>query len=197
MQQRDQSRTAFVNEAKFLFDPGTDLARRARQRRADECFQCVFLRGAQKARVSAHVKTGQALDPTLFKQFEPAADRVVVQQQRSSDFLTAPTVVQKHQGVCASRHTRGHRPIARQRDQLVAILFAEETTSNHSTSESAKLENSRNFYRDFNESGYMPIISWPSRFPRCPASPRSSSTGSSIPRSASRSTRPSSPPAAS
>jgi hypothetical protein len=29
----------------------------------------------------------------LFKQFEPAADRVVVQQQRSSDFLTAPTVV--------------------------------------------------------------------------------------------------------
>src|SRR5260370_23492520 len=153
MQQRDQSRTAFVNEAKFLFDPGTDLARRARQRRADEYFQCVFLHGAQKARASAHVKTGQALDPTLFKQFEPAADRVVVQQQRSSDFLTAPTVVQKHQGVCASRHTRGHRPIARQRDQLVAILFAEETTSNHSTSESAKLENSRNFYRDFNDSG--------------------------------------------
>src|ERR1700730_6037194 len=143
MQQRDQSRTAFVNEAKFLFDPGTDLAGRARQRRADEYFQCLFLRGAQKARASAHVKTGQALDPTLFKQFEPAADRVVVQQQRSSDFLTTPTVVQKYQGVCASRHTRGHRPIARQRDQLVAILFAEETTSNHSTSESTKLENSR------------------------------------------------------
>src|SRR5580692_5878468 len=158
MQQRDQSRTAFVNEAKFLFDPGTDLAGRARQRRADEYFQCLFLRGAQKARASAHVKTGQALDPTLFKQFEPAADRVVVQQQRSSDFLTTPTVVQKHQGVCASRHTRGHRPIARQRDQLVAILFAEETTSNHSASESAKLENSRNFYRDFNESGYP--INW-------------------------------------
>ena len=133
MQQRDQSRTAFVNEAKFLFDPGTDMAGRARQRRADEYFQCLFLRGAQKARASAHVKTGQALDPTLFKQFEPAADRVVVQQQRSSDFLTTPTVVQKHQGVCASRHTRGHRPIARQRDQLVAILFAEETTSNYSS----------------------------------------------------------------
>jgi hypothetical protein len=49
---------------------------------------CVFLRGAQKARASAHVKTGQALDPTLFKKFEPAADRVVVQQQRSSDFST-------------------------------------------------------------------------------------------------------------
>jgi hypothetical protein len=45
MQQRAQSRTAFVNEAKFLFDPGTDLARRARQRRADVSFQSVFLRG--------------------------------------------------------------------------------------------------------------------------------------------------------
>src|SRR6202790_5891400 len=91
-----RSRTAFVNEAKFLFDPGTDLARRARQRRADKYFQCVFLRGAQKARASAHVKTGQALDPTLFKQFEPAADRVVAQQQRSSDFRTAQTVVKNH-----------------------------------------------------------------------------------------------------
>ena len=38
MQQRDQSRTAFVNEAKFLSDPDTDLARRARQRRADVSF---------------------------------------------------------------------------------------------------------------------------------------------------------------
>src|SRR3954454_4326868 len=89
MQKRNQSRTAFVNEAKFLLDPATDLARRARQRRADKDFQCVFLRGAQKARAPAHIKTGQALDPTLFKQFEPAADRVVVQQQRSGDFLTA------------------------------------------------------------------------------------------------------------
>src|ERR1700680_3548747 len=67
MQQRDQSRTAFVNEAKFLFDPGTDLARRPRQRRADKSFQSVFLHGAQKAHASAHVKTGEALDPTLFK----------------------------------------------------------------------------------------------------------------------------------
>ena len=112
MQKRNQSRTAFVNEAEFLFDKGADLARRARQRRADKGLQCVFLLGAQKARAPAHVEARQALDPTLFKQFEPATDRVVVQQKRIGDFLTAPPVVQKHQGICASRHARCHRPRA-------------------------------------------------------------------------------------
>ena len=58
----------------------------------DEYFQCVFLRGAQKARASTHVKTGRALDPALFK---------VVQQQRGGDFLTAPSTVQQRQGICA------------------------------------------------------------------------------------------------
>ena len=92
MQKRNQSRTAFVNEAEFLFDKGADLARRARQRRADKGLQCVFLLGAQKARAPAHVEAGQALDPTLLKQFEPATDRVVVQQKRIGDFLTAPPI---------------------------------------------------------------------------------------------------------
>jgi hypothetical protein len=32
----------------FLFDPGTDLARRARQRRADISFQSVFLRATDR-----------------------------------------------------------------------------------------------------------------------------------------------------
>ena len=65
-----------------------------------------------------------------------AEHRVVVQQKRIGDFLTAPPVVQKHQGICASRHARGHRPFARQRDQLVAILFAEKAAQIMRTSES-------------------------------------------------------------
>ena len=155
MQKRNQSRTAFVNEAEFLFDKGADLARRARQRRADKGLQCVFLLGAQKSsRSPPTLEAGQALDLTLFKQFEPATDRVVVQQKRIGDFLTAPPVVQKHQGICASRHARGHRPFARQRDQLVAILFAEKAASNHANIGIAKPENSRIFYRDFNELEY-------------------------------------------
>jgi hypothetical protein len=39
MQQRDQSRTAFVGEAEFPRDKGADLARRARQRRAGKTFK--------------------------------------------------------------------------------------------------------------------------------------------------------------
>src|SRR5713101_6087426 len=38
MQQRDQSRAAFIFEAELLLNPGADLARRARQRRADKDF---------------------------------------------------------------------------------------------------------------------------------------------------------------
>jgi hypothetical protein len=53
------------------------------------------------------------------------------------------------------RHARGRRTIARQRDQLVAILFAEKTAPNHAPSESTKLRNASNFSRFFNESGYI------------------------------------------
>src|SRR4029077_15188353 len=93
MQQRYQSRTAFINEPEFLLDPSADLARRARQRSADKDFQGVFLRGTQKARAPAHVEAGDAFDPALLEQFEPATDRVVVQKQRSGDLLRAPPVV--------------------------------------------------------------------------------------------------------
>jgi hypothetical protein len=40
VQQRDQPRAAFVNEAEFLRDKGADRARRARQRGADKGFGC-------------------------------------------------------------------------------------------------------------------------------------------------------------
>src|ERR1019366_688425 len=49
MQQGDQSRTAFVNQAEFLLDPGTDVARRGWQRRADEDFQSLYLARRSKS----------------------------------------------------------------------------------------------------------------------------------------------------
>src|ERR1700676_2539010 len=76
-------------------------------------------------------RSWSALDPPLFKQFVPATDRVVIQQKCIGDFLTAPPVIQKHQGVCPSRHPRRRRAIARQRDQLAAIFFGEESATNH------------------------------------------------------------------
>jgi hypothetical protein len=145
MQQRDQSRTAFVNEAKFLFDPGADLARRARQRRADVSFQSVFLCGTQKTGAAAHVEAGQPFDPALLKQFVPATDRVVVHQQRSGDFLTAPSTVQQHQGVGPARHPRRRRAIAHQRDELAAIFFGEKSTTNHAPSRICQSEKHKEF----------------------------------------------------
>ena len=131
MQQCDQSRAAFVDEAEFLLDPGADMPRRPRQACGDPSLQAVFLRGAQKARAPAHVEAGQAFDPVLFKELAPTADRVVVKQERLGDVPAAPPVIQKHQRVCASRDPTGRRPIARQSNQLVAILFAKEAASNH------------------------------------------------------------------
>src|SRR5450759_2656828 len=132
MQKRDQPRAAFINEAKFLLDPGTDLACRTRQRRAYPRLQIVLLLHTQIAGAPAHIEAGDALDPVLLEKLAPAADRVIVKKKRIGDFLTAPPVMQKHQGVGAARHATGHRPIARQHDQLAAIFFAEEaTSSNH------------------------------------------------------------------
>ncbi len=59
------------------------------------------------------------------------SERVVVEQKRFGDFLTAPPGVQKHQGVRTPSHPATRRPIARQHDQLAAILFVEETRLNH------------------------------------------------------------------
>ena len=102
----------------------------------------------------ADVEAGQALISTSLKQFEPATDRVVVQQKRIGDFLTAPPVVQKHQGICASRHARGHRPFARNAISLLRSSSLRKPPRIMRTSEFAKPENSRIFYRDFNEFEY-------------------------------------------
>src|ERR1019366_825850 len=63
MQKRDQPRAAFINEAKFLLDPGTDLACRTRQRRAYPRLQIVLLLHTQIAGAPAHIEAGDALDP--------------------------------------------------------------------------------------------------------------------------------------
>ena len=98
------------------------MARRAWQCGADKGLQRLFLRGIQETRAAADVKTGQAIDAALVKQLVPVADRIVVQQQRGGDFLTAPAVVQQHQRVRAPRQARRRRAVARQGDQMPTIL---------------------------------------------------------------------------
>src|SRR6516225_3836129 len=123
------------------------MARRAWQCGADKGLQRLFLRGIQETRAAADVKTGQAVDAALLKQLVPAADRIVVQQQRGGDFLTAPAVVQQHQRIRASRQARRRRAVARQRDQMPTILRAEKTAANHASSESTDPQNARKFSR--------------------------------------------------
>jgi hypothetical protein len=53
MQERNQSRAAFIDAAKFLLDKGADLARRARRLCCEPSLQDVFLR-VFRARVRHH-----------------------------------------------------------------------------------------------------------------------------------------------
>src|SRR5664280_1962606 len=99
MQKCNQSRAAFINESEFLLDPGSDLASRTRQRRADPSLQIALLLHTQIACAPAHIEAGNAFEPALLEQLVPAADRVVIKEQRLADLLTAPSFVQKHQGI--------------------------------------------------------------------------------------------------
>jgi hypothetical protein len=149
MEKRDQSRAAFVDEAELLFDPGTDLVRRAGQRSDNPRFQIIFLLGGQIAGAPAHIEARQALDPALFEKFVPAAVGVVIQQQPIGDFPSAPPIVQKHRGVGPARYATDRRTVARQRDQLVAIFFAEEATLNHARNRIRPIRKHKKFLPDF------------------------------------------------
>jgi hypothetical protein len=85
----------------------------------------------QKVRQRAHVERGQAFDAPLLEQTAPAADRVVVAQQKLGDLLTALANIQKRHGVGAPRHAADHRAVARQRDQALSIFFAQKAATNH------------------------------------------------------------------
>ena len=98
---------------------------------ADPSLQGVFLRGAEKARAAAHVEAGQALDPVLFEEVAPAADRVIVEQERVGGLPATPAVVQQHKSIRPPRHSMRRRAIPRQRDRLATIFFAEESTPKH------------------------------------------------------------------
>src|ERR1700747_3620167 len=89
------------------------------------------LRPNSRAIAAAHVKAGEAFNPALFKQFVPAADGVVIHQQRIGHLLSAPPAVQQHQGVGAPRHPSRRRTLARQRNELATIVCAEESAANH------------------------------------------------------------------
>ena len=131
MQQRDQSRAAFVNEAEFLLDPGADLARRARQRRGDPGFQLFLLLAAQLASAALVAEARQPLDPVLFIQAMPSADGVVVQQQDLRNRLAAHPIVEQHQRVRTSGQTMSGRPVPSQLDQALPRFSVQKARPYH------------------------------------------------------------------
>src|SRR5450631_658939 len=154
MQQRDQPRAAFVDEAEFLGDKGPDLARGARQSGGDPGLQRLGLLGAHLARTAAHVEAGQAFDAALFEKIVPAADHVVVEQKNIRHFLAAQTSIQKHQSVRPTRDTARRQAVASQRDQRLAILFAEKAATNHATMRIRPAAKYKTFCRLHSESEY-------------------------------------------
>src|SRR5208337_3268449 len=151
MQKRDQSRAAFINEPEFRLDPGADLARRTRQCRAHPRLQIVLLLHTEIACAPAHIEAGNAFDPALLEELAPAADRVVVKEQRMGDLWTAPPFVQKHQGIRTPSHPTRRRPVARQRRKRYAIFFAEEARLNHARNRIRPIGNRKTF---------LPALQW-------------------------------------
>ena len=132
MQQRDQSRAAFINEAEFLLDPGADLACRTRQRRADPRLQIVFLLGRSDSLRSRPHRSWSGLRSRVARKAcasRGSCRRPTTTHRRLADSSTHRPKAPRRSRV-ASPDRR--RPIARQRDQRVAIFFAEEAASNSS-----------------------------------------------------------------
>src|ERR1019366_5212324 len=145
MQERNQSRAAFINEPEFLLDPGADLTGRTRQCSGYPRLQIVLLLYTQIACAPAHIEAGDAFDPALLEELAPAPDRVVIKEQRIGDLLTAPPFVQKHQGIRTPRNPARRRPVARQRRKRLAIFFAEESRLNHARNQIRPIENCKKF----------------------------------------------------
>jgi hypothetical protein len=73
-----------------------------------------------------------------------AADRVVIEQKRMGDFLTAPPLAQKHQGIRTPRHPATRRRIARQRRKRLANFFAEDARLNPARNRIRPIGNRKN-----------------------------------------------------
>jgi len=80
MQQRDQARPALVGNAKFLLNPGANLASRPRQRLGDSSLQLVLLVLTQTARAAFVTEARQPLYAIFLIQAMPGPDGIVVEQ---------------------------------------------------------------------------------------------------------------------
>ena len=131
MQQGDQPRAAFIDDAELLLDIGADLARRARQCRGDPGFQRFFLRLRKMAGAAAALKARQTFDAAFAIELGPTAHGVVVEIENLGDLFAAQAVVQKQHGVRAARQPMRSRPVSHQSDKGGAVWRRKEAGANH------------------------------------------------------------------
>ena len=112
MQQLNQAGTAGVADATICLDPGTHLARGARQGLRDPLLQFRFLSRRQKCLTACVVEARKSIDALCFKQLAPAAHRLVVQQQHHADLAIVHSPIQQYQRVGAARQPVFGQPIA-------------------------------------------------------------------------------------
>ena len=73
----------------------------------------------------------RTLNPVLLIKLVPGPDRVVIEQKRLGDRLTAHAFVQQHQRVGAPRQPVLGQAVAGQLNQVVARFTVQEARANH------------------------------------------------------------------
>jgi hypothetical protein len=90
MQQRNQSRVAFIDAAKFLRAKSAGLARRTRQRRADPGFRLLLLLAVQTASAALLAKPRQSIDPVFLVSPGASPGSCRVNKENLGGLLAAP-----------------------------------------------------------------------------------------------------------
>ena len=108
VQQRDQTRAAFLGKAEFHPDPGADLARRtwanAAAAQAFSLSCCSPLIRAKRCRSAIEMQ--QPVETILQKHAMPPANGVIIQKPGGSGFPATPTGIEKHQRIGSARANR-------------------------------------------------------------------------------------------
>jgi hypothetical protein len=159
VQQRDQPGSGLVFNTAFTRDPRANRAGRAWQGFGDPGFQLVLLLHRQTATAPFMAEARQSLNPVFLIKLVPGSDRVVVEQQRLSDRLTAHASVQQHQRVGAARQAVRGRTVAGQLNQVDARAAVQEARADHGSSRIASADVGKQFFRISGESGYIPLAS--------------------------------------
>lgn len=159
MKQRDQPRTALIDDGELLLNPRPDMARRARQGLGNPGFQPLPLLDAQMTGAALVAEPGQPLDPFFPVKPEPSPNRIVVEKKNRRDIRATHSPIQEHKGVGASRQTMLDQAIPSQRDQLSPFRRVQKSRATHAPNKNPFQKIQHALIRVLIESGYTIVFS--------------------------------------